>query len=127
MDDLIFAIQVPKPWVVQAACRGLDPEIFFPERGDTFGTRKAKAICAGCPVMLECREEHIEEREGIWGGLSTNQRRIMSAERARNRTCGICGVAFKFTGPTQKYCNKDCTLTARRERKREERLRSKTS
>lgn len=57
-------------WMAEAACRDMDVNMFFPERGRN-GT-KARMICAGCPVADECRKhaEHHNERHGIWGGES---------------------------------------------------------
>jgi WhiB family redox-sensing transcriptional regulator len=62
-------------WMRRALCRQVDPEVFYPGNGDN-GT-EAKAVCADCPVRSECLMLALERREefGIWGGLSTNQRR----------------------------------------------------
>lgn len=42
---------------------------------------RAKAICAGCPVMAECRSYALEIREphGVWGGMSETERRVLLA------------------------------------------------
>ena len=37
-----------QPWMAEAACRGLDVQLFFPERGEL--TDQARAVCARCPV-----------------------------------------------------------------------------
>lgn len=63
-------------WESDAACAGMDPEDFFPERGDAAGVVRAKAICAGCPVIDDCRETHIKEKDGIWFGTSARERRL---------------------------------------------------
>lgn len=43
----------------------------------------AKAVCQGCPVMLACRQYALVwESEGVWGGLSPDERR---AERRGQR------------------------------------------
>lgn len=62
-------------WGQYAACRGLDPDLFFPERGED--TRRAKAVCATCPVVDFCLNYAISAREkqGIWGGRSERERR----------------------------------------------------
>jgi len=62
-----------------AVCAQTDPEVFFPEKGGA--TAAAKAVCAGCPVRVECLEGALErgERHGIWGGLSEYERRPMRA------------------------------------------------
>lgn len=65
-------------------CRTVDPNTFFVTRGDHAGTERAKAVCAGCPVLNECREYAIEYRLiGVWGGTSGKERRAVI--RARNR------------------------------------------
>lgn len=68
--------KIPGPWVYEAACAGMDPELFFPERGDSASVRKAREVCDRCPVQLECRRyaTRARERWGIWGGTSFNER-----------------------------------------------------
>jgi WhiB family redox-sensing transcriptional regulator len=76
-------------WQLLGACRGLDSELFFHpegERGPRRSNREAaaKAICAGCPVLRECREAALLAREpyGVWGGLSESDREeLYGAER----------------------------------------------
>ena len=67
-------------WRAHAACRGRDPEWWFPRPGSTGS--QALRICAGCPVARDCLAEqmdreggiHHADRHGIWGGLSPRQR-----------------------------------------------------
>jgi WhiB family redox-sensing transcriptional regulator len=68
-------------WQMQSACRGEDPRLFFHpegERGEAREARQAaaKAICAACPVLVECRSHALAVREpyGVWGGLSEDER-----------------------------------------------------
>jgi WhiB family redox-sensing transcriptional regulator len=63
------------PYFEQAACRGVDPALFFPERGDPTGP--AKAVCAGCVHKLECLALGLGEHFGIWGGTSERERRSL--------------------------------------------------
>ena len=44
-------------WQDQANCLGVDPDLFFPERGAS--TREAKEVCRGCVVRLDCLEYEI--------------------------------------------------------------------
>jgi WhiB family redox-sensing transcriptional regulator len=62
-------------WQDEAACRGMDPEMFYTERGES--TRDPKATCAVCPVTAECLQFALDNREkfGVWGGLSERERR----------------------------------------------------
>jgi WhiB family redox-sensing transcriptional regulator len=69
-------------WQQYANCLGVDPDLFFPERGAS--TREAKEVCRGCVVREDCLEYAIthSEKFGIWGGLSERERRRIRRERA---------------------------------------------
>lgn len=41
-------------WMRSGACRGKDPDWFFPTRGQDNYHRLAVACCAVCPVKAEC-------------------------------------------------------------------------
>jgi WhiB family redox-sensing transcriptional regulator len=73
----------PQPWRKQAACRGLDPELFFPKRGASNDV--AVAVCASCPVRDECLEYALNHtyEHGIWGGASERERRRILRARRR--------------------------------------------
>lgn len=66
-------------WQDQAACRDMDPLIFFPSRR---GAGRAIAICKVCPVRFPClhaalEEEcttHRDELAGVRGGLTAAAR-----------------------------------------------------
>ena len=54
-------------WQTKANCMGVDPDLFFPERGAS--TREAKEVCRGCVVREDCLEYALAngEKFGIWG------------------------------------------------------------
>ncbi len=73
-------------WRDDAACRGLDVDVFFPATDEEAGP--AKAICAICPVREECLEFALATRQddGVWGGLTeTERRRLRRRRRERAR------------------------------------------
>ena len=72
-------------WQMQANCLGVDPDLFFPERGAS--TKEAKAVCRGCQVREDCLEYALAngEKFGIWGGLSERERRRIRRQRALAR------------------------------------------
>lgn len=72
-------------WQDQANCLGVDPDLFFPERGAS--TREAKEVCRGCVVRMECLEFALanSEKFGIWGGMSERERRRIRRARALAR------------------------------------------
>lgn len=60
-------------WWDYAACRGVDTEEFYPEKGGC--SVIARRICAGCMVRVECLDYALVHNErGTWGGLSENAR-----------------------------------------------------
>lgn len=64
-------------WRQQAACRGLDPEIFIPVNEEEENADQAKRVCRQCPVRRECFDAHRDEKIGIWGGTTTKERRAI--------------------------------------------------
>jgi WhiB family redox-sensing transcriptional regulator len=72
-------------WQSRANCMGVDPDLFFPERGAS--TREAKEVCRGCVVRESCLEYALDngEKFGIWGGMSERERRRLRRARAVER------------------------------------------
>ncbi|GII88226.1 hypothetical protein Ssi03_62160 [Sphaerisporangium siamense] len=75
-------------WTNRAACKGQDPELFFEPAArskEDPDVKRAKAICAGCPVRRECLIDAVERKEqyGIWGGLTEREMRAILRGRKR--------------------------------------------
>ncbi len=83
-------------WQRLANCLGVDPDLFFPERGAS--TREAKEVCRACVVRVDCLEYAITngEKFGIWGGLSERERRRIR----RARTLANANVVHIHTTAT---------------------------
>lgn len=64
-------------WQHRAACLGLDPDLFHPNKGDD--TTEIKRICWHCPVRRDCLNYAVRAVEtlGIWGGVAPRRRRIL--------------------------------------------------
>lgn len=70
-------------WRALAACRGVDPELFYPVGDDWTGpanerrAREALAVCAGCPVRTECLADALERGDAfaVLGGTLPRERR----------------------------------------------------
>lgn len=96
-------------WRTQAACRGLDPELFFPPRGNRTAT-EAKAVCRTCPVRTQCLDfanSYPEpERHGVWGGVTERQRRRMrGSQSARPGRPRIAKIAEHGTAQRARICD----------------------
>ena len=80
----------PRPswaWQDGAACRGKEIVLFFGPDGERqperdIRERKAKLVCASCPVKMECLNYAVSrpEKYGTWGGLNEEER---ASERRR--------------------------------------------
>lgn len=71
-------------WRQHAACRGLNPNLFFPASGDSRTAQTAKEICAGCPVRRPCLEVGLTQEHdtcGVFGGRSVNERDLIRRHR----------------------------------------------
>jgi WhiB family transcriptional regulator, redox-sensing transcriptional regulator len=69
-------------WRDSAACRGADPELFFPltESGPSLvQIRQARQICRVCVVQRACLMWALQHAmdEGIWGGSTGAERRAI--------------------------------------------------
>jgi hypothetical protein len=109
----------------EAACKGLDSDLFYPHPTDSHD--EALAICKGCPVREKCLRYAFDNDEihGIWGGMTEQQRKaitgsknesLLAAEKRRRlkklaampRLCsrGPLAVAEAF-GITDRTANRD--------------------
>ena len=64
-------------WKLRGLCRQVNPEMFYPGKGEAAMAREAKKVCLACDVRDICLETSLEnsERFGVWGGLSERERR----------------------------------------------------
>ncbi|WUS68753.1 WhiB family transcriptional regulator [Kitasatospora sp. NBC_01246] len=83
-----------------AACKGVDTDLFYPDPEEIgpaaeWAERRAKMICAGCPVRAMCLADALDRREpaGIFGGLNEHERRPLLRRAARARARVNAGVA----------------------------------
>lgn len=69
-------------WAVRAACRGIDPDLFFPPRIDSDIAAKAAAFCDACPIAAECLQRAYAEHatDGVRAG------RLFDAGRSKEIT-----------------------------------------
>lgn len=70
-------------WRYRGACRGLDPDIFYPASDEE--AEPAKAVCGTCAVRQQCLEFALanREREGVWGGATEKERRRILRQRRK--------------------------------------------
>ena len=124
-------------WHADAACAGVNPDVFFPDFGQPGrpsqnSARKdsrshplwveALRVCARCPVKADCLADAMGERSsllhGVWGGT-------IPAERVRmpmRGGCAVCGAVMVQArrpngGHPRWYCGAEaCEAESRRRR-----------
>ena len=77
-------------WRDRAACLDEDPELFFPIGNTGPALRQieeSKAVCRRCEVIEACLSWAMEsgKDDGVWGGLSDDERRALKRRNARAR------------------------------------------
>jgi WhiB family transcriptional regulator, redox-sensing transcriptional regulator len=92
------AVQIPPPphWP-DAACRGMDAELWYPSSSATHAElAKPLAICRSCPVQVDCLAHALEHHEvhGIWGGVRERPRRDLRRGLAMGLDPGVVARAY---------------------------------
>lgn len=68
------------PYLTDAACDGVDSELFYAEGGQAIA--RAKALCANCEVRERCLEWAVMREEfGVWGGTTARERAAIRRQR----------------------------------------------
>lgn len=59
----------------EAACKDTDPDLFFPEKGETDKGNAAIMVCFSCPVRRDCEDYRTRTNTeyGIWAGSYTKR------------------------------------------------------
>lgn len=74
-------------WAERGVCRGYSLDVFFTESKS--GMRRAKEICAACPVRTECLDEVLRaedsSRYGVFGGLTASERKRLVEQQAETQ------------------------------------------
>lgn len=109
-------------WRDQAACRGMDTDMFFHQVGASVHVKEALKVCNGsgerppCPVRMECGEfalafQKEEDIAGVFGGMTPAERNRI--RKQRRQTVVEIGVA-KDVPPRSVIAPTDPELYSRR-------------
>lgn len=67
------------PWAHRAACRNHpEPDLWFPTTSQPSDSYRARQICLGCPVRVDCTAYVLttdDITDGIWGGFTAPELR----------------------------------------------------
>jgi WhiB family redox-sensing transcriptional regulator len=67
---------IRKDFWIGALCAEVDPELFFPRKGQYLEAQSAKRLCNRCELKPKCLEFALKDPElkGIWGSTTEQQR-----------------------------------------------------
>lgn len=92
-------------WQLDGACREADPQLFFHPEGERGPARHkrdaaAVAVCAGCPVIEQCRQHGLSVHEpyGVWGGLTEDDREAIYVADRRVQAAGRRSAGLAAAG-----------------------------
>ena len=86
----MFVLRPVEDWLLDASCAQTDPEIFFPDKGQS--PREAKLVCAQCSVIDRCRA-YADATEGGWQSVHGVFGGETAIERLRRRQAARRGKA----------------------------------
>ncbi|MGH2846202.1 MAG: WhiB family transcriptional regulator [Thermoleophilaceae bacterium] len=115
VDDPPTHRQPPAAPAAAAACRGVDPEVFFgpvdsPQGGPMAGWELAAlAVCQRCPLSQQCLHAALEfpaaEQHGVIGAMTAGQRRqVLRLSRrrpTRSYLAAMIGLAVRTALPPE--------------------------
>ncbi|MGW0485777.1 WhiB family transcriptional regulator [Nonomuraea sp. NPDC003214] len=87
---------INRNWRQEAACADVPTYVFYDDkerlpdgrRRPRYDEAKAKRICAGCPVAVECLDDALRrnDKHGMHGGLNEAEKKAERRRRIRSRT-----------------------------------------
>jgi|688.fasta_scaffold1008164_2 hypothetical protein len=103
-----------KNWMDEAACKNMEPEIFFTDTRRQISEEAQLALktCNRCPVKKQCLDENIREMWGIWGGTTAEERQSGRVAFGKQVSCKICGTIF-YTKSNNTLCSQKCQSKSR--------------
>jgi hypothetical protein len=108
-------------WRDLALCASSEYETnaWFPERSSSPGRGNTnqdrnyvgpRSVCKRCPVIAECGAYAISEyiADGMWGGLTPDERKRERKLHPQMRPCALCGTLFQARRRDVRYCGPEC-------------------
>jgi len=84
-----FAFGNATRWETAHCANTIFPNLFYPSSAEEIEAAEPviKEICQDCPMKQECLQLALDNKDfnGYFGGVSPEERRIMSADRSRVR------------------------------------------
>lgn len=84
-DLMAAAPELPVGSALDLPCRTFDADLWFAD--DPRDLERAKALCADCPLRVECLQAALDRAEpwGVWGGEILDRGVVIARKRPRGR------------------------------------------
>lgn len=82
-------------WHAAAACRGLDPNLWFCDDPGSDDEIEAVGVCVACPVVGHCALSALTEPDGLWAGMTERNRQRLR----RYLRCGVVPMTPRSVAP----------------------------
>jgi len=96
------------PWRAQAACRNVNPDLFFPEQANqAANVGVALHICREhCPVWAQCQAWALHEmrERRLWPCVAGGVRWVGAQDAQSSRDCGRAQTISRHSTPDRTGC-----------------------
>jgi WhiB family transcriptional regulator, redox-sensing transcriptional regulator len=86
-------------WRSDALCKGRHVDLWYPpldtDVPEAYYTI-SRAVCRQCPVWKECLDDGVEERWGLWGGLTPQERTAIAVENPKPSVLRSHGTWMRY-------------------------------
>lgn len=87
-------------WFLEAACKGLDPDMFYPDEPTMWPEAElVKQLCDMCPVRTQCIDFSVTskyEEQGWWGISPEDRRQLRREYKAASREVDVSALAARL-------------------------------
>lgn len=86
-------------WRKQALCKDRHIDLWYPpldtDVPDNY-YQISRAVCRQCPVWRECLDDGVNERWGMWGGLTPQERTALTSENPKSSVLKSHGTWSRY-------------------------------
>lgn len=80
-------------------CFGKNADLWYPPlESDTpeLYYSVSRVVCRQCPVWRECLQDGLEEKYGLWGGLTPQERTVLTTDTPKQNAIRAHGTWLRF-------------------------------
>lgn len=78
--------QYEEDWREQALCKDCHVDLWYPPLDTDIPENYytiSRAVCRQCPVWKQCLDDGVDEKWGLWGGLTPQERTALTVDHPK--------------------------------------------